>query len=213
MSFRSGYSGSIDKAENPAVWTHQIESELTHAPDPLLNYQLAATVCDSISEQIHTLTADGLGQVTLLPQWNLKVYTISLGENVAYSQELPDGAEPYLMVKTFSALAVPLTSFLQVRYDFSWEWVNQTSEGGASGNAFQHLTGLTLGGEDLPFSLTAGYQIGHGFRGLRHDLNAGLEVPFDRGFGLKGEVSFSHYTEDGATISPFLFGLHGVYEY
>ncbi len=213
MSLSNSYSGSIDKAENPAVWTHQIESELSHAPDPLLNYQLAASVCDSISEQIHTLTADGLGQMTLLPQWNLKVYTISLGENVAYSQELPDGAEPYLMAKTFSALAVPLTSFLQVRYDFSWEWVNQTSEGGASGNAFQHLTGLTLAGDDLPFSLTAGYQIGHGFRGLRHDLNANLEVPFDRGFGLKGEASFSRYTEEGATVSPFLFGLHGVYEY
>ena len=213
MSLSNSYTGSINKSETPAVWTHQLESELSHAPDPLLNYQLAARVTDSISEEIHSLTADGLGQVTLLPQWNLKVYTVSLGENLAFSQELPDAAEPYLVAKTFSSLSVPLASFLKVRYDFTWEWVNQISEGGPSGNAFQHLAGLTLAGDDLPFSLTTEYQIGHGFRGLRHDLNANLEVPFDRGFGLTGEASFSHYTEEGATVSPFLFGLHGVYEY
>jgi hypothetical protein len=183
-----------------------------------LNYQLAATVSDSITTEtpggkIHSLTADGLGQVTLLPRWNLKVYTVSLGENVAFSQELTTATEPYVLVKTFSSVAVPITLFLQLRYDFTWEWVNQVSEGGSPGNAFQHLTGLTLAGGDLPFSLTAGYQIGHGFRGLRHDLNAILDVPFDRGFGLKGEASFSHYTEEGSTVSPFLLGLHGVYEY
>jgi len=213
MSLSNSYSGSINKSETPAVWTHQLESELSHAPDPLLNYQLAASITDSISQEIHSLTADGLGQVTLLPQWNLKVYTVSLGENLAFSQELPDATEPYLLAKTFSSVSVPLASFLKVRYGFTWEWVNQISEGGPSGNAFQHLTGLTLAGYDLPFSLTTEYQIGHGFRGLRHDLNANLEVPFDRGFGLKGEASFSHYTEEGATVSPFLFGLHGVYEY
>jgi len=213
MSLSNSYSGSINKSTTPAVWTHQLKSELSHAPDPLLNYQLAATVTDSISEEIHSLITDGLGQVTLLPRWNLKVYTVSLGENVAFSRELPDGAEPYILAKTFSSVAVPITSFLTVRYDFTWEWVNQTSEGGPSGNAFLHLTGLTLSGENLPFSLTTDYQIGHGFRGLRHDLGANLDVPFDRGFGLKGEASFSHYTEEGATVSPFLFGLHGVYEY
>ena len=213
MRLSNSYTGSINKSETPAVWTHQLESELSHAPDPLLNYQLAASITDSISQEIHSLTADGLGQVTLLPQWNLKVYSVSLGENLAFSQELPDATEPYLLAKTFSSVSVPLASFLKVRYGFTWEWVNQISEGGPSGNAFQHLTGLTLAGYDLPFSLTTEYQIGHGFRGLRHDLNANLEVPFDRGFGLKGEASFSHYTEEGATVSPFLFGLHGVYEY
>jgi hypothetical protein len=213
MSLSSSYSGSIDKSETPVVLTHQLESELSHAPDPLLNYQLAASVEDSISEEVHSLTADGLGQVTLLPQWNLKVYTVSLGENLAFSRELPEAAEPYVVAKTFSSVAIPLASFLKVRYDFTWEWVNQISEGGASGNAFQHLAGLTLAGDVLPFSLTTEYQIGHGFRGVRHDLNADLEVPFNRGFGLKGEASFSRYTEEGATVSPFLFGLHGVYEY
>jgi hypothetical protein len=213
MSFSGSYTGSIDKSETPAVWTHQLASELSHAPDPLLNYQLAATVKDSFSEEIHDLTADGLAQVTLLPQWNLKVYTVSLGENLAVSRELPDGAKAYVLAKTFSSMAVPLASFLKVRYDFTWEWVNQTSEGGPPGNAFQHLTGLTLAGGELPFSMSTEYQIGHGFRGLRHDLRANLEVPFDRGFGLKGEASFSHYTEEGTTVSPFLFGLHGVYEY
>jgi len=218
MSLDSSYTGSISNSETSEVWCHQLSSELSHAPDPLLNYQLAATVSDSITTEtpggkIHSLTADGLGQVTLLPRWNLKVYTVSLGENVAFSQELTTATEPYVLVKTFSSVAVPITLFLQLRYDFTWEWVNQVSEGGSPGNAFQHLTGLTLAGGDLPFSLTAGYQIGHGFRGLRHDLNAILDVPFDRGFGLKGEASFSHYTEEGSTVSPFLLGLHGVYEY
>jgi len=213
MSFNNSYTGSISKSETPAVWCHELASELSHAPDPLLNYQLAATLSDSISEEIHTLTVDGLGQVTLLPQWNLKVYTVSLGENVAFSREFSGATEPYIMAKTFSSLAVPLASFLKVRYDFTWEWVNQVSESGPAGNAFQHLTGLTIAGDDLPFSFTTEYQIGHGFRGLRHDLNANLDVPFKKGFGLKGEASFSRYTEEGATINPFLFGLHGVYEY
>jgi hypothetical protein len=65
----------------------------------------------------------------------------------------------------------------------------------------------------LPLSLSTDYQVTHGFRGVRHDLSANLDVPFKRGFALKGEASFSHFTEEGATVSPFLFGLHGVYEY
>ena len=213
MTLNGGYNGSVNRGETPVAWTHQLETELSHAPDPLLNYQLAASVTDTSSEGAHTLTTDGLGQVTLLPQWNLKVYTISGGENLVLSQELPGGSNQDILAKTFSSVAIPLFSFLQLRYTFTWEWVNRTSESGPPGNAFQHLSGLTLSGEDLPFSLTTDYQLTHGFRGLRHDLNAGLDVPFRKGFGLKGEASFSHYSEEGNTVNPFLVGLHGVYEY
>ncbi len=213
MTVSGGYNGSIGKGETPVAWTHQLETELSHAPDPLLNYQLAASVIDTASEGAHTLTADGLGQVTLLPVWNLKVYTVGVGENLVLSQELPGGNNRDILAKTFSSVAIPLFSFLQLRYNFTWEWVNRTSESGPPGNAFQHLTGLTLSGEDLPFSLTTDYQLSHGFRGLRHDLSANLDVPFQRGFGLKGEASFSRYSEEGNTVNPFLVGLHGVYEY
>jgi len=213
MTLNGGYNGSVNRGETPVAWTHQLETELSHAPDPLLNYQLATSVTDTSSEGAHTLTTDGLGQVTLLPEWNIKVYTISLGENLVLSQQLPGGSNQYILAKTFSSVAIPLFSFLRLRYNFTWEWVNRTSESGPPGNAFQHLTGLTLSGGDLPFSLTTDYQLTHGFRGLRHDLNAGLDVPFRKGFGLKGEASFSHYSEEGNTVNPFLVGLHGVYEY
>ncbi len=213
MTLSGGYSGSISKAEIPLSWAHQLSSELIHTPDPMLNYQLAATVTDASSEEVHTLTADSLARVTLLPEWNLKVYTISVGENLAISRELPDGTEQDILVRTFGSAAIPVFSFLQLRYAFTWEYVNRISQSGPPGNAFLHLTGLTLSGEVLPFSLTTDYQVGHGFRGLRHDLNANFDVPFQRGFGLKGEASFSSYSEEGKTVNPYLVGLHGVYEY
>jgi len=213
LTVDAAYTGSITKSESPAVWTHQLEGGLSHAPDPLLSYQLAATVADASVDQIHTLQADGLAQVTLSPVWNLKAYSITVGENLFYSRELPGQAEQDFLAKTFSSVAVPLGSAVKLRYEFSWEWINRISEGGPPGSAFLHLTGLTLSGVRLPFSLSTDYQIGHGYRGVRHDLTAGLDVPFKKGFGLKAEASVSHYREEDVPVSPYLIGVHGVYEY
>ncbi len=213
MTLSGDYSGTMGEADTPAAWTHTLATELSHAPDPLLNYQLAASFTDQATGDGHTYTTDGLGQVTLLPQWNLKVYTVSVGENLVFSVEPPDQDSKDVLARTFFSAGVPLSSFIQLRYNFDWEWVNRISETGPAGNAFRHLTGLTISGELLPFSLTADYGLSHGFRGLRHDFNAILDIPFQRGFGIKGNASLSRYRENGVTVTPFLLGLNGVYEY
>ena len=53
----------------------------------------------------------------------------------------------------------------------------------------------------------------HGYRGVRHDVSSGLQVPFQRGFAMEGVFTLSSYDEEGQSSLPFLLGLNLVYEF
>ena len=72
---------------------------------------------------------------------------------------------------------------------------------------------VSVAGEAFPLTFDTEYAFSHGYRGVRHDVSSGLQIPFQRGFSMEGVFTLSSYDEEGGSSLPFLLGLNLVYEF
>ena len=70
-----------------------------------------------------------------------------------------------------------------------------------------------MAGKTAPFSLNADYAVAHGYRGVRHDVSSGIEVPLRGGYALDGEFTLSSYEENDDNKLYWIFSLNLVYEF
>ncbi len=224
MSISGRYTGNMTGIAE-YDWINVLSTSFKHQPDPMLLYGLGAGLKSiSYSSGTNSLTQNYSANLTLSPRWNLKVYTFGIGEGLFLTNSINKNSENALQIssrQTLSKLSydmgIPILTFLQTRYHFTWEWLNgQTAEvppTTVSENNFQHIFGITLSGKPIPFTLTATYALSHGTRGIRHDVNSTLNFPLGKSFSLEGRFSLSYYTENGAEKMPFLGGLNMAYEF
>jgi hypothetical protein len=150
------------------------------------------------------------GKLTFTPRFADRTFSFVLGETLA----LAVLASPAQVVsKAGAELQAPIFSFLSTRYRFDWEWDAQSAPGAGPDSSFHHTFGLSLSGQPLPFSLGVEYGLTHGFRGLRHDVNASLSVAVIRNLALQGSLSLSEYDAAGAPQIPFLGMLSASYQF
>jgi len=119
---------------------------------------------------------------TLKPQWNFKIFAVDLSETLAVS----NGSSGDDILSTAALnVSIPLLADVGTRYGAQWEWINRAAPGEGPGSNFRYIAGVSVAGQAAPFTFDAEYTLSHGYRGLRHDVSSGLEVPFQRGFILE----------------------------
>ena len=138
------------------------------------------------------------------------MYTVDLSEILAVTS---GSSGDDLLSTAALTVSIPIVAAVGTRYGAQWEWINRTAPGEDPGNNFLYSAGLSVAGEALPFSFDAQYAFSHGYRGVRHDVSSGLQVPFQRGFAMEGVFTLSSYDEEGQSSLPFLLGLNLVYEF
>ncbi len=208
MSLSASYSGSFDGGPGAAVssaWSHKASAQLSHEPDPLLDYKASAAVSGQNTTAGTTLNQEYSAGVNLKPQGNLRQYLFGLAETFTISTEA--------LSKASFTTSVPITAAVNARYAFDWEWIDHVAAGAGAGHNFRHLLAVAVSGENLPVSFTAEYAFSHGYRGFRHDLDAGLRFPFSDAFVLEGALAFGSFEESGVPRLPFLFSLGLAYEF
>ena len=216
MTIHTDYSGKVRDKLNETdseTWTHDVTLTYDHQPVQAFGYLASAGIGDRYKSETHTISQDYAGKVTFSPRILTHVYTLSLGEQINLTSEIPEDDE--LIVNTATAdIAVPIALFVKLQYGFVWEWVNMISpEEDEPGNGFSHQAGLTLAGDPLPFSFSALYKFLHGYKGERHDVTLELSVPFGKGFSIEGSFTLSRYEENDELKTPFLAGIFASYEY
>ena len=211
MSLNNNYLGGFIWEAGSESWNHRMETAFSHSPDPLLDYRAAFSLSNNQEEE-----SEGLWKhqyqagFTLKPQWNLKMYTVDLSEILAVTS---GSSGDDLLSTAALTVSIPIVAAVGTRYGAQWEWINRTAPGEDPGNNFLYSAGLSVAGEALPFSFDAQYAFSHGYRGVRHDVSSGLQVPFQRGFAMEGVFTLSSYDEEGQSSLPFLLGLNLVYEF
>ncbi len=201
MLLSASYSGSTDSF---AVWTHTGKTTFSHSPAPIVDYNVSASVSDSITGSADTLKQQYGGAVNLKPQWNMKAYLFGIEEEVLLSEINPPGSQTAVSTMTYN-MGIPVSSFLRARYNLKWEWAGESN--------FQHLFGISLSGDPVPLVFTADYLLNHGTRGVRHDVNSTLSIPLWGAFSVEGRFSMSYYNDGGAEKLPFLFGVNAAYRF
>ncbi len=202
MSMTASYSGSFDGgpgAASGASWSHKANARLSHEAGPLLDYKASAALESRYAEGVSTTTQQYAAGVDVKPCWGERQMLFTLSENVAIGTVA-------LSKASFSA-SVPLVPSVITRYAFDWEWIDRATAGGGPGHAFRDLIGIAVSGARFPLSFSAEYALSHGYRGLRHDVEASLQFPFSGGLLLEGSLAISSFREDGASRLPFLFSL------
>ncbi len=224
MNVSGKYSGSMIGITG-YDWLNAGSVSFKHQPDPMLLYGVGAGLKSLIySNNASSLTQNYSANLTLTPQWNLRVYTFGIGEVLSLidSKNQDTGSafstsSRQILSKLSYDMGIPILAFLQTRYHLTWEWLNgettQVTTNTTSGNNFQHIFGLTISGKPIPFTLTTTYALSHGTRGIRHDLNSTLNFPFGKSFSLEGRFSLSYYKENESEKLPFLAGLNLAYEF
>jgi len=225
ISLSGKYIGSM-MGINEYDWANTFSTLFKHQPDPMLLYGITAGLKNLLyANGTNSVTQNYSASLTLTPQWNLKVYTFGIGENLSLTNSQNQNTASVLRSSSKSILSklsyemgIPILSFLQTRYHLTWEWLSTettetTNTTSTSGNNFQHIFGITVSGNPIPFSLTTTYSLSHGTRGTRHDVNSTLNLPFGKSFSLEGRFSMSYYTDNGAEKLPFLAGLNLAYQF
>ena len=211
MSLNGRYLGGFLWEEGSESWNHKMETTFSHSPDPLLDYRAAISLSNNQEEE-----SEGLWKhqyqagLTLKPRWNLRLYSVDLSETLAVTNS--SSGDDLLSTAALN-VSVPITEAVASRYGARWEWINRTAPGEDPGNYFSYTAGLSVAGGAAPFTFNAAYAFSHGYRGLRHDVNSGLQVPFRRGFSLEGLFTLSSYDDAGGSALPFLLGFNLVYEF
>jgi hypothetical protein len=186
-------------------WSHKAGAQLSHEPDPFLDYKASAVVSGQNTIAGTTLNQEYAAAVNLKPRWALRQYLFGLAETFTFSTEA--------LSKASFTTSVPIGAAVNARYAFDWEWIDHVAAGAGAGHHFRHLVGIAVSGEDRPVRFTAEYAFAHGYRGFRHDLNAGLRFPFSDAFVLEGALAFSSFEDGGIPRIPFLFSLGFAYEF
>lgn len=208
MSLTASYSGSFDGGPGAAAgasWSHKANAQLSHEPDALLDYTANAALEARHAAGVSTATQRYAAGVNVKPRWGERQLLFSLAETVTISTAA--------LSKASCSVSVPLVPSVVTRYALDWEWIDRTTADGGPGHAFRHLAGVSVSDASLPVSFSAEYAFSHGYRGLRHDLEASLRFPFSRGLLLEGSLALGSFQDDGVPRLPFLFSLALVYRF
>jgi len=211
MSLSSNYRGGLVWLQGSESWNHKLASSFNHSPDPLLEYRGAFGLSNNREAESGGLWKHHYqAGLTLKPQWNLRLYRVDLSETLAVSNG-PSGDD--LLSTAALDASIPITPEIATRLGAQWEWINRIAPGEEPGHNFLYTAGLSVAGQAAPLSLTAQYAFAHGYRGARHDISSGLQVPLRRGFTLEGVFTLSSYDQEGSSSLPFLLGLNLAYEF
>ncbi len=210
MKIDSRYSANRSEDEDSdTTQQHNASGDYSHNPMDGFSYGLGAAYAYHDSADESSSTYSGNGRVSLSPVFGYRRIDLGLSENI----ELEDAAGGRnLLSKSAFTSSIPLTKQFKLRYQFSWEWVELAAEGAAEGSAFQHSAGFTLGGAPIPFRMNSSYLVGHGFRGLQHQVDAQLDIPLREAFSVISKFSY-RYAETVEYETPFLFSTFAHYEF
>ena len=211
MNLNGKYQGGYINEETGDSWNHEMGADLSHFPDPGLKYRGVATVSNTRKADDGSLWKQHyVAALTVKPLINYILFTFDVSETVdVKNADNGDDVLSAAMVK----LGFPLSRDLSGRVGHTWEWINRTSVDGGAGNYFHYTAGLSLAGKTAPFSLNADYAVAHGYRGVRHDVSSGIEVPLRGGYALDGEFTLSSYEENDDNKLYWIFSLNLVYEF
>ncbi len=210
VSLTADYSGSIKGIADPS-WSNAAHAGFSQQLMPELSYGLDAGVSGSF----------GAGaQPTLDQQYSVKgAFTPKVfGQPLAFGMDETLGlstlASPMMAVsKAGLGVSYPVLPVLSVRYKLDWEWDSQTAPGAGADSSFRHVFGVSAGGGSSPFTVTAEYDLTHGFRGLRHDVSALLAVALWQKLSIQGSIALSEYETGGVAYLPFISTLSGKYTF
>ena len=211
MNFNGDYKGGYLWQEGEESWNHKMSIDFSHFPDPLLNYRGGYALSNNQEDETEDLwTQQYLVGFTVKPMINFNVLTIDLSEtlNLSAGASGDDALSSALL-----NVAIPLGSEFSTRVGVQWEWMKRVSVDGGSGNYMHYFTGFSVAGNSAPFSMTADYAFAHGYRGLRHDINSVIKVPFCEGYAIETIFNLNNYDENGQSRLYWLLGLNLVYEF
>lgn len=210
MKIDSAYSvNRAEQLDEDILMQHDVSVDLSHAPVEGLSYGLGGAY-GYVDESAQTVsTYSGNSRLNLQPIFGYRRLDLSLSELFELEDEI--AGQNLLSKSTFSS-AVPLSKQFSLRYLFSWEWVELASETAEDGSAYQHSAGFTLAGQGIPFSVNSSYLVGHGFRGVQHQVDARLDVPLMESFSVISKFSY-RYAETVDYETPFLFSTFAHYEF
>lgn len=205
--YRGGYSWLADGES----WNQEMGLDFSHSPDPGLKYRGAAVLSNTREDTGDTVWEQQYeAAVMVKPLINFTQYTVDASETVDVSNS---SSGDDLLSSARMKVGFPLNQELSGRIGFDWEWINRTSIGGDPGNYFHYTAGLSVAGKAAPFSLQAEYALAHGYRGLRHDISSGIQVPLRSGYALNGDFTLSSYEENNANELYWVLALNLVYDF
>ena len=210
MMLTASYDGSR-KEDETVSWSHNAAGSYSHTPLEEFGYGLGSSYgyTHTLGESDAVYRYSGSGNLDLRPQIGFARWDIGLAELLEL--EAASGGED-LLSKSTASLALPVLRQVSLRYLFTWEWTELTAADAADGSAFSHATGMTVAGKGLPFRLKASYLLGHGYRGMQHHADAGLDVSVAESFDLIAEFNY-RYAETVEYETPFRFTMLLHYEF
>ena len=208
MKLQADYNGSRTE-QNSATLQHLGAINYSHAPAESFAYAFGTGY--TYKEEAGTFSSlyKGTGKVQVLPVIGYRQLSFELSE-LFELEEFSGGVN--ILSNTGFSTSLPLTRQVKVRYSFGWEWVDLGASGEDGGSAFLHTAGLNLSGPGVPFALNTSYLVGHGFRGVQHQVDARLEVPLVASFHIISKFSY-RYAETVTYETPYIFSLLGRYEF
>lgn len=208
LSLSASYDGSR-REEETVSWSHNAAGSYSHVPLEEFGYGLGSSYGYTAGESGAVHRYSGSGNLDLRPQIGFSRWDIGLGE--LFELESSSAGDD-LLSKSTASLAFPLLRQVSLRYRFTWEWSDLVAADAADGSAFSHAAGMTVAGKGLPLRLKATYLLGHGYRGMKHHVDAGLEVSVAESFDLISEFNY-RYAETVEYETPFRFTTLLHYEF
>ncbi len=218
-SIDSRYEGSrslhMDGEGEKLSMQHDGRLDYSHTPAEFFSYGAGAaygyiTEEDYLEEDaVESTRYEGSSRLNIMPVIGMRRWDFGIAEQLEIEER--ESGRDYISLNTYST-ALPIASMLRLRYDFSWEWVELASEIEEDGSAYTHSLGFSLSGGSVPVSFTSFYLIGHGFRGVRQQVDARLEVPVADSFSMISEMSYQ-YTEGTTYDTPYIFSVLLRYEF
>jgi len=211
MKMDGKYQGGYIRQSEGESWRQKMGVDFSHSPDPGLTYKGAVSLSTTREEEEDPLWEQQYAVALMVkPIINFTQYTVNASETLDVSNEATGDD---VLSAARMKVAFPLYRDLSGRVGFDWEWINRTSIGGDPGNYFRYTAGLSVAGKAAPFSLKADYGLAHGYRGVRHDIKSGIQVPLRKGYALKGDFTLSSYEEDNENTLYWVLSLHLVYNF
>ena len=211
MSLDGEYRGGYIWQTDGESWNQEMGVDFSHSPDPGLKYRGAAALSNTREDTADTVWEQRYeAAITVKPLINFTQYTVDASETVDVSNS---SSGDDLLSAARMKVAFPLNRELSGRVGFDWEWINRTSIGGDPGNYFHYTAGISVAGKAAPFSLKADYGVAHGYRGLRHDISSGIQVPLQGGYALNGDFTLSSYEENNVNELYWVLALNLVYDF
>lgn len=208
ISIATDYTGSRSESTDLAL-QHDISSDFSHVPMEGFSYGFGGAYSYWEESSDVTSSYSGQGNLNLSPVFGYRRVDFRLSE--LFELEDDNNARNLLSKSSFSS-SVPITEQVKLRYLFSWEWIDLAVSGAAEGSAFLHSAGFSLSGPRIPFTVKSSYLVGHGFRGVQHQVDTSVEVPLMKSFSLISELSY-RYAETVSYETPFLFSTLAHYEF